>query len=551
MDAPGGGDSATNYFVQCQITRTEASGQLVRFVGNAFSAYYPNSKKVENYSISRAALCTNGNTDQTSLDTACLAAFCGIIGPPGYELHDFTKTDINPPPSCTATAVANTMTRNPAPGVCTPYTADKATNLYYGRPHASAHCTLSGRMCTVDKQGVDYCISLLEHKEDIQNFSGYRCFDPSKQSAYDYCANGWTYRNTLKDQLKYVELENSTAVVLQDPACTSILPSLQLSSNERAYGLTQGVVGSVSAGGQTAQLVAKSGYAVVETYCGNVEGQCTSTRLSRMKMTFMDTSILGVQFVNPTVELLGRAEISGGAIAPGGMNLIASANVQGTNAQLQTNNGQALTVSVNSTTVAISGQTTVVGQGPIGGLLDVTLNVNATASTSSPGASCVGLTREKQIMGFELDADGKGLWRSPQSSLAVSSRTPTQGCYAVDVPGSGYRVLNSVNFSTPLAGMTANLALDYFIPANPPNPYWLGAVQMYVTCPSASLNNAYIGQVDLTGKPAGAYSTLTFPIPSWIRTPLAAAHSDCSFSIALYSDQMPTAPTLDNLRFVQ
>jgi hypothetical protein len=233
------------------------------------------------------------------------------------------------------------------------------------------------------------------------------------------------------------------------------------------------------------------------------------------------------------------------------MNLIANATVLGNNAQIQISNGQPLAVGATSSTISIAGQAAVVTQGPTRDLLDVTLSINVTASTASPGASCVGLTREKQIMGFELDSDGKGLWRSPQSSLAVSSRTPTQGCYAVDVPGSGYRVLNSVNFSTPLVGMTANLALDYFIPANPPNPYWIGAVQMYVTCPSASLNNAYIGQVELTGKPTGAYSTLTFPIPSWIRTPLAAVHSDCSFSIALYSDQMPTAPTLDNLRFVQ
>ena len=39
VDAPGDGDSATNYIVQCQITRTEASGQLVRFVGEDFCRF--------------------------------------------------------------------------------------------------------------------------------------------------------------------------------------------------------------------------------------------------------------------------------------------------------------------------------------------------------------------------------------------------------------------------------------------------------------------------------------------------------------------------------
>jgi hypothetical protein len=48
----------------------------------------------------------------------------------------------------------------------------------------------------------------------------------------------------------------------------------------------------------------------------------------------------------------------------------------------------------------------------------------------------------------------------------------------------------------------------------------------------------------------GAYSTLKYPVPASIRSTLSGAHSDCFFSIAVYANETPTPPTLDNLRFV-
>jgi len=41
---------------------------------------------------------------------------------------------------------------------------------------------------------------------------------------------------------------------------------------------------------------------------------------------------------------------------------------------------------------------------------------------------------------------------------------------------------------------------------------------MYVDCPSKGVNNAFLSQVELTGKPTGTFSTLTFPVPQAIRT---------------------------------
>jgi hypothetical protein len=160
--------------------------------------------------------------------------------------------------------------------------------------------------------------------------------------------------------------------------------------------------------------------------------------------------------------------------------------------------------------------------------------------------SVLGRSAMDRMMGFEDVA----LWHSNTTPIALSSRAPTQGCYAIDVPGLGYRTLITTSaFSTPLPGTTDKLALDVFIPSGQPNPYWLGAIQMYASCPSANMNNAYIGQVELTGKPIGAYSTLSFPVPSYIRGTLGGVHPDCNFSIAVNMNQAPTAVTIDNLRF--
>jgi hypothetical protein len=98
-------------------------------------------------------------------------------------------------------------------------------------------------------------------------------------------------------------------------------------------------------------------------------------------------------------------------------------------------------------------------------------------------------------------------------------------------------------------GTTKTLALDVFVPPNPPNPYWLGAVQMYLTCPFANFFNQYIGEDELTGLPLNKYSTLTYAIPAPLASVLQGSHPDCFFSIAVNANQTSTPPALDNLRF--
>ena len=105
-------------------------------------------------------------------------------------------------------------------------------------------------------------------------------------------------------------------------------------------------------------------------------------------------------------------------------------------------------------------------------------------------------------------------------------------------------------FATPISGSARHLALDVFVPSGQPNPSWFGAVQMFASCPSAQLNNAYIGQVELTGRPVGSFSTLTYSPGQNVLTALGQQHTDCSFTIAVTVNATPTPLVLDNLRFL-
>lgn len=80
--------------------------------------------------------------------------------------------------------------------------------------------------------------------------------------------------------------------------------------------------------------------------------------------------------------------------------------------------------------------------------------------------------------------------------------------------------------------------------------HWFGAVQVYASCPSGGMNNAYIGQAELTGLPTGVFSTVSYTVPASVRSTLSATHNDCFFSVAVNVNATPTPVVLDNMRFV-
>lgn len=149
------------------------------------------------------------------------------------------------------------------------------------------------------------------------------------------------------------------------------------------------------------------------------------------------------------------------------------------------------------------------------------------------------------VFGFEAQT----AWSS-SVPLSLTTARKTQGLVGLSVGGSGYRTLNSAPLKTPIIPASTKLDVDFFLPGSQPNASWFGAVQAYASCPSASLNNVFLGQVELNGKPVNAFSTLEFSLPANVRTAFGQVRTDCFLSLGVNTNPTPTAPVVDNLRFV-
>jgi hypothetical protein len=187
----------------------------------------------------------------------------------------------------------------------------------------------------------------------------------------------------------------------------------------------------------------------------------------------------------------------------------------------------------------------------------------AAAATAASGFGCGGpkgggdvavvgrALSNGDVTGFEVASS----W-STTAAGAVLATAPahTQGTASLAVRPSNsnpYVALASASIGT-LAEVSNTLALDIMLPTQQPNPAWLGAVQLYVTCPSRALQNVYLGQVELTGKPVGAWTTLSFSLSNAVVTSLlSGGYTDLSFGVALNVPVPVGGPYLiDNLRFI-
>jgi hypothetical protein len=149
------------------------------------------------------------------------------------------------------------------------------------------------------------------------------------------------------------------------------------------------------------------------------------------------------------------------------------------------------------------------------------------------------------VLGFESLA---GWTLSAGSVSATTNRT--QGASAFALVPNGYVQLTSVPLST-LSGVTSTLALDFAMPSTPPNPFWLGTLQLFVNIPSQGIFNVSIGQTDLSTLPLGSYQTVQYTVPANVLTALRGTYSDLQFILTVNVPSSTTATYLiDNLRFV-
>lgn len=140
-------------------------------------------------------------------------------------------------------------------------------------------------------------------------------------------------------------------------------------------------------------------------------------------------------------------------------------------------------------------------------------------------------------------------WMSGQAPLAITGVHKTEGLFSLSVGGNGWREIISVPFSgSVFPSVQSKLAFDIFVPENPSNPFWLGQTLLFVSAPSANVHNAYLGAVELTGKPLNAFSPAIFNVPSFVQDLFTQNVPDISFRIAVNAND--PGYLLDNLRFV-
>jgi hypothetical protein len=154
-----------------------------------------------------------------------------------------------------------------------------------------------------------------------------------------------------------------------------------------------------------------------------------------------------------------------------------------------------------------------------------------------------------QIMGFEDVSKWQFVFGT--SGTLSNSDVVTGGSLSLQVEGNGWQQIKSVDINTEeLPAITNKLAFDLFIGNNQPEQYWIGQVQLYINCPSANIDNQFIGIGELTGHPLGQFSTFTFDLPANIIDVMNGNHSDMSFSIAINTNYGSGPYYFDSLRFV-
>ncbi len=146
-----------------------------------------------------------------------------------------------------------------------------------------------------------------------------------------------------------------------------------------------------------------------------------------------------------------------------------------------------------------------------------------------------------------------GEWIASQGTLSVDTELFTEGFASMRVDFGGYTELSSVQFAkSDFPDLGNTLLVDVFVPEAQPESGYAGAVQAYISVPSAGLVHEYIGQVELTPLTRGAFSTASFSLTAPAVAALAGNYADAQVHLAVnLASDAPDRVRLDNLRFAE
>jgi len=454
----------------------------------------------------RAKICMDSTKD---INTECFNKFCSQPMGVNYGY-----------PSCSATGIDVTGQFTVA-GTCqaAPSADTHLTRVVFTQRWRDCHLV----------QGGQYCETL-----PTNGNSDNLCFDLSSLGAIPTLQPAGTTRDRSL-QLSSV-VTNSSDCPLKSGATGAL-----------TYGLAARDIGTLSGGGANVTLTSVGGSARGRINCS--EG-CVST-LDRIEMKLADRTVLGVPVTNivvtntQPVSFYGVPDVDSGAypLPPRGLNLVATAKVAGVDSFFTFQNNGQWRVRITPSDLHVEGPLNLVVSDAAGRPLQISGSLSGDGAITPPG--CGSLPPTARIFGFENLQD----WRSSAATLSSVTSPTTQGCAALGAAGQGYFSIAGASFSTSGLAVQPALSVDLFVPSHQPNPFWIGAAQMFLSCPSGGVTNQYIGQIELTGKPQDQYSTLRFPLPAVTQSTLRRALNDCAFTFTLNVNPTGRTWIFDNLRF--
>lgn len=180
---------------------------------------------------------------------------------------------------------------------------------------------------------------------------------------------------------------------------------------------------------------------------------------------------------------------------------------------------------------------------PAGTARDYLLD-NLQVGSSLPPRTTINSGDVPRILGFESDRD----WSLTTGTATLSNANKTQGNASLAITGGGYSVLESLPM-TDLGKVDSRITVDLRLPSDQPNPYWQGAVQLFIDLPSKGLWNLYLDQSDLTGLDTEKFLQLAFDLPAAVQATLnAGGYADLRFRLALNVPAGPQTYFFDNFQ---
>ncbi|MFL5308108.1 MAG: hypothetical protein ACJ8F1_23030 [Polyangia bacterium] len=504
---------ANDRVITCTITRQECA---VESANAATCARYAPAVTLT------ATACATPGQDPT---TACSQSYCAQPAGVKYPYMNCTASgnDVTDSPGTTPTV-------HPVAGIC-------STNVVpSGQRYALATFTQRSLSCRLsnDRQScASFTVNTTPTITECEDFSNLAGIDLLKPPSGTGVRSG---------------TESIASVVLNSPSCP-----LVGDTSTATKALTAGTIGTVVGGGTSTPVTLSSGFATVGTFCDSQTEHC-SPSIDRLRANLADATVAGTQVRNVVATNRGPIVLSGvpdpdsGAqtVAAGGVNLALRGLVNGADSFFLATNASPWSANLSGGNLNLRGPLDLLVTDANGQPLSVTMNVNVNGTpANSAQQGCAALSPIGRLFGFEDPLN----WSSSNAALSLVTSPITQGCGALGITGQGFMAINGAGFSTVGLNPTVAVSVDLFVPSSQPNPFWTGALQMYLSCPSGNVFNQFIGQVELTGQPQNRYSTLRFPLPAATQSTLAQPLSDCAFGFALNVNQTNRKWILDNLRF--